>query len=49
MKGVVWAPIRAWIVGTTIASVGPKIGAERRAQVGNEGVEEERMWDSAMA
>jgi hypothetical protein len=49
MKGLVWAAMREWIVGITMASVGPKIGAERRAQVEKVGEEDARTWDSARA
>jgi hypothetical protein len=49
MKGVERAAMRAWMVGIMTGSVGPKIGAERRAMVGNVGWEEVRVRDSAMA
>jgi hypothetical protein len=41
--------IREWMAGISTASLGPKIGAGRRAQVGKWGVEEARTRDSARA
>lgn len=47
MKGVWCAAMHEWIMGMQPGSLGPKIGAERRAQVGKSEVEEERTRDSA--
>jgi len=50
MKGVWCAAMQACIVGMTVGSLGPKIGAERREQVAKErsGVEAERTRFSAI-
>jgi hypothetical protein len=49
MKGVWPAEMQEWIVGMQAISLGPKIGAERRAQVEKVGVFEVRTRDSAIA
>jgi hypothetical protein len=47
MKGVWWDLMSEWKVGIMVASLGPKMGAGRKAQVENVGVEAERIKDSA--
>jgi hypothetical protein len=49
MKGVWCEAMHAWRSGRMDGSVGPRMGAGRRAQVGKVGVEEERIRDSARA